>query len=273
LKLFSILICAVQGHVWRDSRQRPGFQTCRRCLMNRRDPWASPARSPESDPAPRNHSARTIAVASTKGGSGKTTLALHLAIAAHLRGRQVMLADADPQRSSSDALRARVGGGPSHVETTAANLRQVQAQAEDLETDYLIIDTPGGADPAVLEAMELADLVLLVARPTFLDIAAAVRNFGEARRLGRPSLIVFSQAPPARAGHENAAVAKALEALQLTNLPVSPVFLRARAAYQSAVASGRSVEELGPSPAAEETAALWEHVERLLTKEPQKPRA
>ena len=50
---------------------------------------------------------RTIAVIARKGGSGKTTVAVHLAIAAHLRGKRTLLADSDPQRSSSAVLKGR----------------------------------------------------------------------------------------------------------------------------------------------------------------------
>ena len=55
---------------------------------------------------------KTITVLSRKGGSGKTTLAVNLALMAFLRGHKVLLADIDPQRSASDALRARGEPGP-----------------------------------------------------------------------------------------------------------------------------------------------------------------
>src|SRR5580700_10801206 len=55
---------------------------------------------------------RTIAIIARKGGSGKTTVAVHMAIAAHLRGRRTLLADSDPQRSSSIVLKARRDAGP-----------------------------------------------------------------------------------------------------------------------------------------------------------------
>jgi len=85
-----------------------------------------------------------------------------------------------------------------------------------------------------------------------------------ARRLGRSALIVLNQALCPRAGREPPSVQKSLEALRFTGLPVSPVVLRSRAVYQSALGSGKSAEELGASPAADETAALWRHVERFV---------
>jgi chromosome partitioning protein len=61
------------------------------------------------------------------------------------------------------------------------------------------------------------------------------------------------------------AVKRALDALRLLRLPVAPVVLRARAAYQTVLESGRSVEEVEPEgAAAQEIGGLWSFVERLV---------
>jgi len=271
MKLLGLSVCLTQGHIWGASMQRPGWQTCRRCMMRRPDPWLAQATDEPAAPvrpAREEGRLRTIVVAARKGGSGKTTLAMHLAIAAHLRGRNAVLADADPQRSVSEAMNGRAGDGPRRVEAGPLGLDAVRSEADATGADILVVDTPGGAGPALSQALGVADLALLVARPTFLDIAAAVRTFAEARSIGVPSLIVLNQAPPARAGQEHRAVAKAVEALRHTNLPVSDAIVRTRALFQTSVASGRSVEELGPSPAAAEIAAVWAAVEARLA-EPQ----
>jgi len=67
-----------------------------------------------------------------------------------------------------------------------------------------------------------------------------------------------------RAGKEHAAVESVLEALRANKLPVSTAIIRSRAIFQTSVASGRSVEEFGASPAAAEVAALWTAVETML---------
>lgn len=123
-----------------------------------------------------------------------------------------------------------------------------------------MIDTPCGPEQDVPHAMAIADLTLIVVRPTFLDIAAAVRTTDTARRLGRPAQIVINQAYPMRSGREPTSVVKALQALRFTGLPVCPEVIRARSSLQTALAAGRSVEEYGPSPAEHDMAALWRHV-------------
>jgi chromosome partitioning protein len=206
---------------------------------------------------------RTIAVIARKGGSGKTTVAVHLAIAAHLRGRRVLLADSDPQYSSSTVLKGRRGGGPDYHETSGPKLFAEKVAALRDGYDTLVIDTPAGAEDEVAHAIVLADLSLLVIRPTFLDFAAAIRTSDVLRRLHRPGLIILNQAPVSRGGAEPPLVKKAHEALRLMRLPVAPTILRARTAYQSAMETGCSAEELGVSPAQQEVADLWGYIERL----------
>ena len=206
---------------------------------------------------------RTIAVIARKGGSGKTTVAVHMAIAAHLRGRRTLLADSDPQRSSSTVLRGRRDAGPDYTETCGLQLCALQMTALRREFDALVIDTAAGAEDELAHAIVLADLSLLVIRPTFLDFAAAIRTADVLRRLKKPGMIVLNQAPVSRAGTEPPLVKKAHEALRLMRLPVAPTILRSRGVYQQALESGCSAEELGPSPAAQEVGELWTFVERL----------
>jgi chromosome partitioning protein len=212
---------------------------------------------------------RTIAVIARKGGSGKTTLAVHIALAAHLRGRKVLLADADAQRSAAEVLRARQGPGPEVVETSGSKLFALQLSAVRNEYDTMIIDTPAVLEDELSHSIVVSDLSLLVIRPTFLDIAAALRTAEVIRRLRKPGLIVLNQAPVPREGVEPPAVKRAIEALRLMRLPVAPLILRARANYQSVLESGRSVEEQdAANPAAREMSALWGFIERLVYGKP-----
>jgi chromosome partitioning protein len=207
---------------------------------------------------------RTIATIACKGGSGKTTIATHLAIGAHLRGLSTTLADSDPQGSSYEVLRARRGEGPAFTRSSGPGLLRVQVTAVEAGCDALIIDTPAGAEEDLGHALALSDLSIMVLRPTFLDLAAAVRTVEIVRRLRKPALILLNQAAVAREGVEPPSVVRALKALEVMRLPVVPAIIRARQAYQSALETGRSVEELGADPAAaREMGELWAFVERF----------
>ena len=204
---------------------------------------------------------RTMAIVALKGGSGKTTIATHLAIAAHLRGFDTLVVDTDVQRSSSEVLGAREGPGPACMAVSGARLLATQIEAARLRKDLLIIDTPAGALEDVSEAIVLSDLAVMVVRPTLLDIAALARTVGIVRRLKKPSVVVVNQAPTARNGIEPPLMQRALRALNYMKLPVAPTIVRARAVYQTALETGRSAEEMGDAAAAREIAALWDHVE------------
>jgi chromosome partitioning protein len=206
---------------------------------------------------------RTIAVIALKGGSGKTTVATHIALAAHLRGLKTVVADTDPQRSASEALRAREVSGPTSVAAVGSSLFAAQIAAVGSGMDTMVIDTAAGAVEDVAQAIVVADYSLLVVRPTLMDIAAAVRTVDIIRRLRKPAMIVVNQAPTARDGVEPPSVKRALRALEVMRLPVVPTLLRSRAIYQSALETGKSVEECYDVNAAREIAALWAFIERF----------
>jgi chromosome partitioning protein len=207
---------------------------------------------------------KNIAVIARKGGSGKTTVAVNLAIAAHRRNYKVRLADTDPQGSSTEVLNARKIAGPEALKISGGELFDAQKQADASEADITVIDTPAGSEEAVAHAIALANVSLLVVRPTFLDIAATLQTAHILRRLRRPGLILLNQAPTPRGGVEPPAVKRALEALRLMQLPVAPIVIRARAVYQNSLTTGRSAEELEPgNAAAEEIGRLWTYIERF----------
>lgn len=207
---------------------------------------------------------RTISIIARKGGSGKSTVALHLALAGHIRGRRVLVADTDAQRSASHVLKGRKASGPDLAVTSGAKLFPLQLNGLRTGVELMIIDTPAVLEEELAHAIVAADLCLLVIRPTFLDLASAVQTTDVVRRLRKPMLAVLNQAPPARAGIEPPAVKNALRVLRMLRLPVAPVILRNRNGYQSALDSGRSVEELENQPeAATEMAAFWRYISEL----------
>jgi chromosome partitioning protein len=205
----------------------------------------------------------TIALIARKGGSGKTTIGVHLALAAHLRGLHAVVADVDPQHSASEVLGIRPDLGPQCVPISGPGLYREQMQAMGDGADLMVIDTAAGVAEDNVNAIVLADLSILVVRPSYLDLAAAIESVAMIRRLRKPVLVVVNQAPHRRDGVEPPAVRRALKALALLGQPIAPVIVRSRQAYQSSLEAGRSAEESDDPAAAREIAELWAYVHHL----------
>jgi chromosome partitioning protein len=215
---------------------------------------------------------KTLAVMSRKGGAGKTTVAVNLTLAARAAGVKAVLADADPLRSASEVLRERDEAAGLLFETSAAKLFALTEACRRAGAELLIIDTPAAPEAEVAEAVKVADLCLAISRPTYLDLAAAVRSVAIIQRLGRDGLIVLNQCAAARHGLEPPAVLKAFDALRFAGLPVAPTALRSRVVYQTAFALRRSVLEIeGAGQAAAEVRQLFAHAWRRLNGEAPAP--
>lgn len=208
-----------------------------------------------------------IAVTGRKGGIGKTTLAAHLAGELIAQGREVALFDADPQQSLT--LWAQMGDGvladrvqPIDASTPALFQRTIQSAAKGRAV--VLIDTPPGfADPALLAAL-VADVVLVPCGPSPLDLLAtreAVELLRDARRQRQDKkpavLLVPNRVTTSNLGRDLPLSLKAL------GEPVAPA-LRQRVAVAEAAMSGRTLAELGASPARAELQALARTVNRIL---------
>jgi chromosome partitioning protein len=208
---------------------------------------------------------RTLAIMSSKGGTGKTTVALHLAAAAATSGRKVLVADLDPQKSACEWRRDRRSPKPAVIETRHSCLFISRQAAERGGMDLMILDTAPTAGEEAVAAMQCADLSLIVVRPSALDLRAIARTVEMAKRLNRPAVLVLNQAAHRRNGKEPAATDRAVEMLRAYGLPIAPTGIRSRAAYQQALGAGLVAQELDPrGPAAAEIRALWRFVSKTL---------
>jgi chromosome partitioning protein len=211
---------------------------------------------------------KTLAVLSRKGGTGKTTLALHLAVAARKAGLSTLLVDLDRQQSSVEWRRLRTLGDivVEPLKPGALFTRQQEARRDGV--DLLIVDTGPTLEADVEQAIRCADLCAVVSRPNFFDLKAVADTAALAQSFHREVVFVLNQAPPRRNGQENAAVGEAVAALRALGGVVAPIGLRSRVAYQQSVALGMVAQEHEPEgAAASEIAALWRWVEARLQAE------
>ena len=187
----------------------------------------------------------TVCFASTKGGVGKTTLALVLATAfAHrLSGSsdyRVACVDADPNATLDSALRktgfSEILSLVSDAETLLPTLREAQRAA-----DLVLIDLEGSANQAMLYAAGKSDLVIIPAQPSAFDVREARKTagvVGQAADLVQrtiPIRVVLTRTPVLRqrvADHSRSQFEK-------SDLPLLPIELVQRTAFQNMTYSGQ----------------------------------
>lgn len=117
---------------------------------------------------------KTIVVASSKGGVGKSTIATHLAAQAALSGQRTVLVDADPQGSATRWAQRRAGLDSAVLPIDGSAGRGWQRQLPQ-DTQTLVVDAAAGAmAPALAPFLERADAVLVPVLPSTLDIEATV---------------------------------------------------------------------------------------------------
>jgi chromosome partitioning protein len=205
----------------------------------------------------------TIALISRKGGTGKSTLAIGLAVAATGAGHRVCLLEADPLGTVSNWRRRRAAAEPA-VETIHdgyALFHRVQALAHAGVT-VTIIDTAGGWSDASRGAMAAADFCLIPARPSPADIEAAAPTLAAVRESRKPFAFVLNQvqARSARLNGAAGSLGQRAVALKMADVLALPAIVL-RNDQQDALGVGLGVTEYAPrGKSAEEIRGLWQWV-------------
>ena len=205
---------------------------------------------------------RVWSIVSQKGGSGKTTLALHLAIAA-ARDLKVLVIDLDPQQSAErwHAIRQRTTGtkdDPSIAAGPYQKLPDMLKTARKLGAELVLIDTPPKLDKAIAPSLAAATTVLVPLKSSILDLQALedcadVVNLARAR--GK-TLVVLNAVPAGRNG--DAAVKESLRYAGRLKLEVAPERLSELPAFSQGLKTGRGVTETDKNgTAAKEITALY----------------
>jgi chromosome partitioning protein len=184
---------------------------------------------------------------STKGGAGKSTLALNITVARANQGKQVLLVDGDEQRTAMTFtdLRVEEMGQASY---TAVSLigASIRSQVRQLHQKYddVIIDVGGRDNGSLRAALTLAGTVLIPVQPRSVDIWALdqmVELVKEAREINHTlrAVVVLNQADPV--GKENG---EALEMIrQIPDLELLETTVGRRKAFSNATGTGRAVTE------------------------------
>ena len=206
---------------------------------------------------------RIIALVTQKGGSGKSTIASSLAVAAAESGERVFIIDMDPQQSLVRWFKIR-GETDLPVEAMdASKLKAAIAALEKSGVSLVIIDTPGTDSPATLAAMTTAQLCIIPARPNAFDLWASETTRKALKTMNKPFAFLLNQCPPAQQSARIEEGAKALEAMGGLITPM----IGQRVDYQEAARCGLGVTEFAPSSyAADEMRKLWQSVKRRFAK-------
>src|SRR6516165_4345384 len=204
---------------------------------------------------------QTVVLACQKGGSGKSTLTVGIAIAAVGDGHRVAIIDTDPQGTVSNWGRRRTAPEP-YVHRLGSGIELERPLLAFRAPTVAIIDTPATHNALSLSAISVSNICLIPARPSPADIEATLPTIGAARKLGKPFAFVLNQAPPR--GCRLSEAAAALNAAGVLALP----YIVQRNDHQDALGAGFGVTEFAPEGlAAQEIVGLWQYVWKKMTAE------
>lgn len=201
-----------------------------------------------------------VAVVGQKGGIGKTTIAIHLAVAATRAGHTTLLIDLDPQASASKWSDIRTDDAPVVISAHASRLRHVIEKAEEQGVTFVVLDTPPQLESPISDAAKVADLALIPCRPALFDIHAIEETVYRTLKENVPTHLVFNAVPPRSSMLEQA---KAVVADY--NIHIAPCTVGRRIIFSHAVVDGKTAEEFDPkSKAATEIQTLYKYIENQL---------
>jgi len=181
---------------------------------------------------------KIIVIASQKGGSSKTTLVAHLAVAAEQNNiSPTVLIDMDPQASLSSWWNVREDNMPALATSSLKDLPEKIKALKEVGVKLLIIDTPPAITNAIYEVVKLADLVIVPTRPSPHDLRAVGSTIDIIKKVKRPFVFIITQAKA------NTRLTIQTIAALSEHGTVSPIIIHDRVDYASSMIDGRTVIE------------------------------
>jgi chromosome partitioning protein len=206
---------------------------------------------------------KVIAFASQKGGSGKTTLAGHIAVQAEMSGAgPVAIVDTDPQGSLADWWNSRSDETPLFAQTYITRLESDLQKMAQMGIKTLIFDTPPAITGTIQQVVRVSDLVVIPTRPSPHDLRAAGATVDIVEALGKSLIFVINGATPRARITAEAAIALSQHGV------VAPVNIHHRTEFASSMIDGRTVMELSSTRRSKsEIYDLWEYISERLVRE------
>lgn len=188
-----------------------------------------------------------LALLNQKGGVGKTTLAIHIATALAIKGRSVLLVDADPQGSALDWSAIRQSDTLFSVVGLPKNNLHKEIPAHAAKYDDIIIDGPPRVNELARAAILASDIVVIPVQPSPYDVWAAKDIVDLLREAA-----VFKEKQICRFAINRKIVNTAIgrdvvEALSGYNIPVFSASVGQRVAFAESAGQGRTVLETDPT--------------------------
>lgn len=207
---------------------------------------------------------KVIAVVAQKGGSGKTTLAINLAVQAHLSGKTAAIVDLDAQATATHWAdrRASHSDSPVVVPAQPVRLAKVLESARASNADLVFIDTPARASEVALSAVRVSDLVLIPCRPAVFDLETLEVSQGLIRTASAstPFYALLNGVPSQGTKRKEAE-----DVIRDYGIELCPEAFGQRAAFVHSTAVGLGAQEYeAGGKAAEEIQRVWLWLCRIL---------
>ncbi len=210
---------------------------------------------------------RIVALGQQKGGCGKSAVAINLACQAVAHGKKAALIDMDSEQGTARRWGARRGemkeGAPLVRSADAVSLTKTLSDLKAQGYEWAFLDLPGRSAPIAGSGMVAADMILIPARPSDVDIEASIATVRTAKRANKKYAYLMNIVPPQ---HQQRRAKEAHGMLEVLGHPVCPVYIVYRLMVSDAIAEGKGMNEEKPNESAAEFSDLFEWLEKQVSK-------